>query len=254
MRNPKWHRDEIILALDLYFSPNRGSVEARNPNVIQLSELLNKLPLFAIKPDEERFRNPNGVSLKLSNFLAIDPAYPGKGMHSYSKLDKEIFEEFMNDRELLRVIAEQIKKVISNETLKQQLTQIEDDEATLNDSVQEGRVLYKLHKYKERNQKIVAAKKKSVLKTTGRLACEVCDLDFYEKYGDIGLGYIECHHIKPLTSYNESSVTKMNDLAVVCANCHRMLHRRINDLTIKELRIQIKNEAMGSKLNIPIYQ
>lgn len=61
VRNPKWHRDEIILALDLYFDVNRGSIDARNPKVIALSETLNKLPLFSIRPDEKRFRNPWSV-------------------------------------------------------------------------------------------------------------------------------------------------------------------------------------------------
>lgn len=112
MKNPKWHRDEIILALDLYFNPDRGSVDARNPNIIKLSQELNLLPLFNHKPDEARFRNPNGVSLKLSNFLAIDPSYAGKGMEAFSKLDKALFEEFANDRDRLHTIAQQIRTVL----------------------------------------------------------------------------------------------------------------------------------------------
>ena len=79
MKNPKWHRDEIILALDLYFDKDLGSIDARNPKIIALSELLNKLPIFDYKPDQETFRNPNGVTLKLSNFKALDPYYEGKG-------------------------------------------------------------------------------------------------------------------------------------------------------------------------------
>lgn len=117
VRNPKWHRDEIILALDLYFDANRGSIDARNPKVTALSETLNKLPLFSIRPDEKRFRNPNGVSLKLSNFSAIDPGYIGKGMEAYSKLDKELFDEFYNDRQRLRQIAHQIRQGITSESL-----------------------------------------------------------------------------------------------------------------------------------------
>lgn len=87
MRNPKWHRNEIILALDLYFKTEPGHIHSRNPEIIELSELLNSLVLHKDKPDSENFRSPNGVSLKLSNFLAIDPSYPGKGMRAFSKLD-----------------------------------------------------------------------------------------------------------------------------------------------------------------------
>lgn len=89
MKNPKWHRDEIILALELYFELRPGEIHARNPRIIALSEILNKLPIYTNRPDAVRFRNPNGVALKLSNFLAIDPAYHGSGMASYSKLDKK---------------------------------------------------------------------------------------------------------------------------------------------------------------------
>jgi 5-methylcytosine-specific restriction protein A len=94
MRNPKWHRDEIILALDLYFDKDLGPMDSGNPKIIALSELLNRLPIFDHKPDQQTFRNPNGVTLKLSNFKALDPNYEGKGMEAYSKLDKEVFEEF----------------------------------------------------------------------------------------------------------------------------------------------------------------
>ncbi|AHF14931.1 type III PLP-dependent enzyme domain-containing protein [Niabella soli] len=112
MKNPKWHRTEIILALELYFDSNRGSIDAKNPKIIELSEVLNALPLFMDRPDTEKFRNPNGVSLKLSNFLAIDPTHNGRGMSSYSKLDKEIFEEFVDDKRRLKEMANHIKQSI----------------------------------------------------------------------------------------------------------------------------------------------
>lgn len=87
MRNPKWHRDEIILALDLYYDKDLGPLDPNNPKIIALSELLNTFPLVEQKPDEQTFRNSNAITLKLSNFKALDPNYVGKGMESYSKLD-----------------------------------------------------------------------------------------------------------------------------------------------------------------------
>ena len=68
MRNPKWHRDEIILALDLYYDLESGQMNSSNDKVIELSELLNKLPIHGYRPNQEKFRNPNGVNLKLGNF------------------------------------------------------------------------------------------------------------------------------------------------------------------------------------------
>ena len=240
LKNPKWHRDEIILALDLYFDPNRGSVDARNPNIIALSEVLNQLPIFSLRPDAERFRNPNGVSLKLSNFLAIDPDHEGKGMERGSKLDEIVFHEFKNDRQQLHDLAQQIRAIVANEPLRQQLYQVEEDENIFNDAVPEGQVLYKLHKYRERNAELVADKKKAVLKATGKLACEVCSFDFHQTYGQLGWGFIECHHIKPIATYEASARTKLSDLATVCANCHRMLHRQFGVMTVEKLKQNIK--------------
>ena len=234
MRNPKWHRDEIILALDLYYKIEPGQIHARNSDIIELSEILNRLPIHEIRPDEVKFRNANGVGLKLSNFLAIDPDYEGKGMQAYSKLDEEVFYEFYEKRKELSILAEKIKASISDSRLRNKLYSIDNDD--LNDFVKEGEVIYKLHKYRERNSKITKDKKERYFKANGKLDCEICSFDFYAIYGEIGKGFIECHHRKPLSELEPNTKTKLSDLALVCANCHRMLHRSINTLSIQDLK------------------
>lgn len=47
-QNPKWHRDEVILVLDLYYRLESGQMNASNPEVIKTSEILNKLPIHKI--------------------------------------------------------------------------------------------------------------------------------------------------------------------------------------------------------------
>lgn len=240
MRNPKWHRDEIILALDLYYDKDLGPVDSNNNKIIELSKLLNNLPIFDNKPNQQTFRNPNGVTLKLSNFKALDPDYLGKGMEAYSKLDKEVFEEFHNDKTRLHNIANEIKKISNNPELINEVSKIENDETIENDSVSEGQVLYKLHKVRERNRKIIEAKKKKVLKETNELKCEVCDFDFEKTYGQIGKGYIECHHLIPLSNFQVNKETKLEDLALLCSNCHKMIHKDLAIKTIKEFKSKIK--------------
>lgn len=243
MKNPKWHRDEIILALDLYFRTEPGQTHTKNPEILELSEILNKLPIYEIRPDAEKFRNPNGVSLKLSNFMAIDPQYEGKGMDAYSKLDQEVFMEFANDRERLSKLAKQIKKTILNDELNLKLYKIEDQEDEETKSVKEGLVIYKLHKYRERDALINKKKKERSIKENGKLECEVCGFDFYKFYDEIGKGFIECHHKKPLSEIESEVITSIEDLALVCSNCHRMLHRELNILSIEELKKRIKTIA-----------
>lgn len=234
-RNPKWHRDEIILALDLYFNL-KGSISHSNPEIIELSQILNRLPIFKLRPDEVRFRNPNGTSLKLSNFLAIDPHYHGKGMQSYSRLDQEVFLEFQNKKDELRRIAKTIRAAAENLELSLKLYEIQEDGEEEKLEFREGRVLYKLHKYKERDSKLVLFKKTQHLKKYGSLDCESCDFNFQLKYGDLGKGYIECHHQVPLYQYEGIQQTRLEDLALVCSNCHRMLHRGMDTLSVGNLK------------------
>lgn len=68
--------------------------------------------------------------------------------------------------------------------------------------------------------------------------CSGCGFSFDAFYGARGAGYIEVHHLKPLSSYGGAVVVDPDtDLTVVCANCHRMIHRRTQDpLTVEQLR------------------
>lgn len=111
MKSPKWKREEIILALDLYYDLKSNEISSKNEKIIELSIILNKLPIYLDKRDNKKYRNSNSVALKLNNFKAIDPEYYGKGMTSYSRLDKEIFFEFINRRDDLKSKANYIKKL-----------------------------------------------------------------------------------------------------------------------------------------------
>ena len=86
-RNPKWADPELILALDLYL--RRGIVDDKDQEVVELSELLNRLPIHAARPDAVHFRNANDVALKLANFAAFDPSYEGKGMSRGGRRDAQ---------------------------------------------------------------------------------------------------------------------------------------------------------------------
>lgn len=81
---------------------------------------------------------------------------------------------------------------------------------------------FRLHKRIERNAALI----KKVKKRKG-YTCEVCRVNFEARYGLIGAGYIEAHHLKPLASLKGTRVAMdpVRDFAVLCANCHRMIHR-----------------------------
>ncbi len=107
-------------------------------------------------------------------------------------------------------------------------------------SAAEGHELLRLHRVRERSHRLVARKKRLVLSKSGRLVCEACDFDFASVYGTRGERFAECHHIHPISLSAPGRRTRLSDLAIVCANCHRMLHLR-PWVSIAELRAIVES-------------
>ncbi len=84
--------------------------------------------------------------------------------------------------------------------------------------------------------------KQAAVKKYGAV-CQVCGFVFAEKYGELGKDFIEIHHINPLSeSFGERNVT-VDDVNLVCANCHRMLHRNgAKGILVEVLRDIIKQK------------
>ena len=108
----------------------------------------------------------------------------------------------------------------------------EDDES----SYPEGRAAYRLHRKLERDCKLAKRAKRKRLEEVGFLACDVCKFDFEGRFGPLGSGFVEAHHTRPVSELNGKAKTKIGDLALVCSNCHRMLHRGSRLLSLKDLR------------------
>jgi hypothetical protein len=87
----------------------------------------------------------------------------------------------------------------------------------------------------ERNRQLVNQAKAKWFTQDPFLRCAVCSMSYAETYGDVGVGYIEAHHVSPLGSRMEATVPKEEDLVPVCASCHRMLHRTMN-VSVEDLR------------------
>lgn len=85
----------------------------------------------------------------------------------------------------------------------------------------------------ERNRKLI-----SRVKECKGYRCEICDLQFSEKYGDMGKGYIEAHHLVPFAKLKGNAIPldPKKDFAVLCANCHRMAHKLDDVADMQKLR------------------
>jgi hypothetical protein len=104
---------------------------------------------------------------------------------------------------------------------------------------------FRRHRKRE-DAHIVKAAKDRRLKTDPLLHCEVCNFSFKEVYGHLGYKFIEGHHHKKtIPEIDEGDKTNIDDIALVCSNCHSMIHKgkRVNDkrvfLTLEELRALI---------------
>jgi hypothetical protein len=104
----------------------------------------------------------------------------------------------------------------------------------------EGREAYKQHRTRERNRLLVKRAKEKRLEERGDLECDVCGFNFFDIYGALGDGYIECHHTKPVSELQPDEKTSLKDIALVCANCHHMLHRKRPWLSTSQLRSLIQ--------------
>ena len=95
------------------------------------------------------------------------------------------------------------------------------EEANQGEMYREGKRILVLTNKHERNPNLRTAS----IKVHGT-RCQVCDFSFVETYGNHGEGFIEVHHLYPVSKYvDEVSVNPSVDMAVVCSNCHRMIHR-----------------------------
>lgn len=108
-------------------------------------------------------------------------------------------------------------------------------------------VALRIHRRRERrmrNAKIVDHKRKNA----GHLPCECCGFDFFQYFGEIGRGYAQVHHLNPLGDTTKTSETKLDDLVVLCANCHSMAHTGQQVRTVAQLRAAISVAESGRHL------
>lgn len=159
-------------------------------------------------------RQVDAGEIDLSDMLA-DGDLSGQQLDHSDKFTGPLMVEY-NEGEHLRAL---LKKTVADDDLQ----------------YPEGRQVLVEHLKRERNRTLVKAAKTAFSEEHGRLFCEVCDFDFGEVYGDLGFGYIEAHHTLPVSQLQADATNRIGDLAMVCANCHRMLHASDPLLSVSEL-------------------
>lgn len=218
MEGPRWVRDELILALDVYFELDQKHMTQNNPLIVELSDLLRSLPIHKYRPDEDKFRNPSGVSMKLQNFLKYDFDYKSKGLSHGNKLESTVWDDYADNRAYLHKVAAAIRRCLP---LPFEYSHVPDLDQ---EDFREGTILYQYHKFIESDAKRVKRLRGRAYER-GAYSCSICGFNYYDMYGEIGYGFMECHHLLPVAQYSDNMAVSDGDFALVCSNCHRMLHR-----------------------------
>lgn len=107
MKNPPWNREELILALDLYFKIDYGQMHGTHPKVKALSNLLSLM-----NEDSGFSRSASSVSLKLADFKRIDPDFEGKGMIGGGPLEESIWQEYYQSKKQLSYMERHVWLVV----------------------------------------------------------------------------------------------------------------------------------------------
>lgn len=72
--------------------------------------------------------------------------------------------------------------------------------------------------------------------------CYICGFDFEKTYGEIGKGFLEVHHKRPISTYDEEHEIPQSELVPLCSNCHSMVHRRKEAMDVDELKNIVQNK------------
>ena len=105
----------------------------------------------------------------------------------------------------------------------------------------EGKLLYAMHRRRERNATLAAAKKDRA-RRNNVYYCEVCSFDFLRAADGLGEACCEVHHRSPL-AFGRERETRLADLALLCSNCHRMIHRTDPMMSPRDFQRRLKAGA-----------
>lgn len=115
----------------------------------------------------------------------------------------------------------------------------------------EGKPIVQTRTLRQRSAKLTNEAKSRYYEEHGELRCQICGMNFEEVYGELGEGYIEAHHPDPVSEMDGEQFVDVDGIVLLCANCHRMVHRKSPPYSIEDLKRAVKqqrkNNSYGSQ-------
>ena len=226
------HQSEISVGDEVYIWRAKGSRNAIS-GIVALGvineeskpreNILNKLNLYDelwVESSNEASNIKAGIAIKeirlspLEGMLTSDELKKDPNISKMQILTARVGSNFL--------LSPYQSQIINNYWNGLNLESQDDDDYS---PTKEGQIKLMLHKVRERDPKLRKKAIEIFLKSNKKIFCEVCNFSFEDKYGEIGTGFIEVHHLKPISEYSENEKSSIENLKLVCSNCHRMIHR-----------------------------
>jgi 5-methylcytosine-specific restriction protein A len=224
----------------VYLSLNQGITDLRNAHGAAARDILvshASLYRSQIYPIPPRF------SLRSIDLATTSPSTRSAFYESgnicatyYSQGEVPVDDVLISDYSLLLSLYE---RLIQRQNLESAAVQL-GEMGSQQDRFIEDLANLRMHERIDRNPKL-SAKVKSILGYT----CQACGFDFSRVYGPLGVGFIEAHHLVPLSQLKDQviSLDPSKDFAVLCSNCHSMIHRFEKPHDAQAFRALLRREA-----------
>ncbi|MDJ0106532.1 HNH endonuclease [Rhodococcus erythropolis] len=235
-----WKLEEQVLACDLLYQNNWLTIPERDPRIVQLSNFLRSQWVYSASIPE--YRSTNSVHRKIEDLRTAHPDHAGTATRG-GRLSAQVASAFAADPSTMQRLALSLNETGQLDLPLDYVESEVDEQPPLTDTASvaelvtavEGRAIRRMVQVYERDPKLRKQKIALSWKIRGSIACEVCDFDFEKTYPQHGEGYVEVHHVAPLHSIGITT-NGVDDLVLLCSNCHRMIHRSAKWLTPEELR------------------
>jgi len=186
-------------------------------------------------------RSVNSDAVKKGYIYRYDKNKPGWRITSRGR---KFLDEILSQSDTIPISPGQItngkdtKPLIVDDKL-QRIVESDLDSLREEEEYFEGKKSLRYSSHYERNPKLRAR----VVALHGT-KCQICGFDFEGLYGERGKNFIEVHHLRPVSELKgEIQIDPKADMTVVCSNCHRMIHRKRNQvLSVEELREIVREQ------------
>lgn len=224
MKNP----DKLFEAFTIYIQ-SKGINPQKKFTVGEIGEILDecrKVKVVDIKNSDSYNYAITGMFANQNNRYYFD--FIDK---SISKKLTDIANNHNRDNRKWKKIYSQEELYINKKYIESNVNLSKSDK-----TYKEGRkILVENHIEIERNKKVIKDAKALFYNKHNRLFCEICGFDFEKAYGELGEGFIEAHHINPVSKMKDGDETSIEDIMMVCSNCHSIIHRNI-DIDLEDIK------------------